>query len=255
MRSLCPVIERKTGSGVGIVLIVVIDTHIAGNLRLRFQSRTLGADIDNTIERRRTVKHRRSTFHHLHLRHILQRHVIPVDLTGLGVEDGHTVHQHLATGTDTVGPTTATADRRLLVNHFHTGKRLKSSRQVRRSLTAKCFRLNDLYRHRHIRHSLLKSAGGNNDLVQHLIVRLHHQIECSRNGFEHLLLRLITDIGELDMRRQRCHLERKRTVKIRDCTAVIIQVQNGNTDKRLTRKTIRNHTGQSLSKKRLRHKD
>ena len=57
------------------------------------------------------------------------------------------------------------------------------------------------------------------------------------------------------MRRQRCHIERKRTVKIRDCTAVIIQVQNGNTDKRLTRKTIRNHTGQSLSKKRLRYKD
>ena len=124
MGSLSAVVHGHTGSGVLVVLVVIVDADVAAHFRLRRQTRTLGTYVDHTVQCGRTVQHGRGTFDHLHLCYVLQRHVIPVDLTGLGVEDSHLVHQHLATRTDAVRPSSTTTDTRLFVDDLHTGQGL-----------------------------------------------------------------------------------------------------------------------------------
>ena len=120
VRSLCSVIKRKARTRVLIVLVVVVNTYITAHFRLRLQTRTLCTNVDHTVQRRRTVQHRRSTFDHLYLRYVLQRHVVPVNLTGLGVQDRHLVHQHLTTATYAVRPSSTATDTRLFVDDLHT---------------------------------------------------------------------------------------------------------------------------------------
>ena len=124
VRCLSAVIQRQTRARVRVFLIIVIYSHITADLRLRLQSRTLSAHIDHTIQRRRTVQHRRGSFDHLHLADVLQRHVVPVDLTRLRVQNRHSVHQHLTTATDAIRPSSTTTDRWLFIDNLHTRQRL-----------------------------------------------------------------------------------------------------------------------------------
>ena len=242
MRSLCSIIERKACTRVGVVFIIVVHSDITGNLGLRIRSGTLRTYVDHTIQRGRTVQHRRSAFYDLHLRHIFQGHVIPVDLAGLWIQDRHSVHQHLTSRTHAIGPSATATDRRLFVYHLHSGERLERSGQVCRSLAAQRLRFYHLNRHRDIGHALLKAAGCYDYLVKHLIIRLHHHVVFRRNGFKNLLLGLIADIGKLDMRRQCSYLQRIHSVKIRNGPAVVIRIQNRHTDKRLSRESVGDNT-------------
>ena len=240
VRSLCSVIKRKARTRVFIVLVVVVNTYITAHFRLRLQTRTLCTNVDHTVQRRRTVQHRRSTFDHLYLRYVLQRHVVPVDLTGLGVQDRHLVHQHLTTATNAVRPTSTATDTRLLVDDLHTRQGLQGSRQVGRSLTTQHLRLDHLHRDRYVRLTLLKTTGGNHHLVQFLVMRKQRNIQFRQHGRHKVRLCVITHIRKTKLNSFfRVQRNRIPTVYVRHGTyGRIVNVVNSYTDQRLTRLEI-----------------
>ena len=128
MRCLRTVVERQARACVLIILVVVVYAYVSAHLGLRLQSRTLRTHVDHAVQGRTTVQHRCRTFHYLHLRYVLQRHVVPVDLTRLGVQYRHTVHQHLATRTYAVGPSAAATYARLLVHYLYARQGLQRTR-------------------------------------------------------------------------------------------------------------------------------
>ena len=245
VRSLCAVIQRQTRARVRVILIIIIDTYVSADLRLRLLSGTLRTHIDHTVQRRRTVQHRRSTFDHLHLADVLQRHIVPVDLTGLRIQNRHTVHQHLATATYAIRPSSAAADRRLLVDDLHTRQRLQGSRQVRRSLTTQRLGFQHLHRDRHVRRALLKTTGGHHDVVQHLVMRQQRHIQHFRHRRYGTRLRIITYIRESQHRGLAgIYHNRVMSIEIRyRALRRIILVTYRHTDQRLTRLEIGYYAG------------
>ena len=201
MGGLGAVIHRKACTCVLVVLVVVVDAHVAAHFRLRLQTRTLGTHVDHAVQRSRSVQNRRGALDHLHLRYVLQRHVVPVDLTRLGIEDRHLVHEHLTTRTHTVGPSATATYTRLLVNDLHAGQGLQGCRQVRRSLAAQHLRLDHLHRHRHICLTLLETAGCHNHVVQQLVMRQQVDIQLVRHRGHDEGLRIIAHIRKTQLNR------------------------------------------------------
>ena len=245
VRSLSAVIQRQTRARVRVILIIIIYSHITADLRLGLQTRTLCTHIDHAVQRRRSVQHRRSTFDHLYLADILQRHVVPVDLTGLRIQNRHTVHQHLTTASDAIRPSSAAADRRLLVDDLHTRQRLQGSRQVRRSLTTQRLGFQHLHRDRHVRRALLKTTGGHHDVVQHLVMRQQRHIQHFRHRRYGTRLRIITYIRESQHRGLAgIYHNRVMSIEIRyRALRRIILVTYRHTDQRLARLEIGYYAG------------
>ena len=255
VRSLGTVVDRQTGTRMVILRVVIVDAHIAGHLGSRRQARTLGAHIDHAVERRRAVQHRRSAFDHLDLRHILQRYVVPVDLSRLGVQNSHLVHQYLAARTDAVGPTATASYAGLLVDDLHAGHGLQGSGEVRRRLGTDGLRLEHLHADRHIRHALLEPSGSHHHLLQHLVVRLQHQVVIGRKALEHALLGLIAHIRELQMYGQRADIQLVVPVQVRHGAGTVIRIQDGDADQRLASEGIGNDTTQFFGTQSARKKN